>query len=117
MATSSSQSFGDLLRRYRLAAGLTQEELAARAGSSVRRLSDLERGARRDPRRETVRLIAEAFQLSEAGWARLEAAARHRGISAARAQGGSLSPEKSFVSREHVYYFSLAHPDFFQEKL
>ena len=44
MATSSSQSFGDLLRGYRLAAGLTQEELAAQAGLSARGLSDLERG-------------------------------------------------------------------------
>ena len=36
MTTSSSQSFGDLLRRYRLAAGLTQEDLAAQARLSVR---------------------------------------------------------------------------------
>ena len=87
MATSSSQSFGDLLRRHRLAARLTQEELADRAGLSVRGLSDLERGARRAPRRETVQLLCEALQLSEAEQARLEAAARHRGISAAHAQG------------------------------
>ena len=38
--------FGDLLRRYRTAAGLTQEELAERAGLSTRGISDLERGAR-----------------------------------------------------------------------
>ncbi len=90
MATLSSQSFGDLLRRHRLAAGLTQEELAGRAGLSVRGLSDLERGARRAPHRETVHLLCEALQLSEAERARLETAARHRGISAARAQGRSL---------------------------
>src|SRR5215467_14996273 len=64
MTTLSSQSFGDLLRRHRLAAGLTQEELAARAGLSVRGLSDLERGARLAPRRETVQLLAEALHLS-----------------------------------------------------
>ena len=36
-------SFGDLLRGYRVAAGVTQEELAERAGLSVRAISDLER--------------------------------------------------------------------------
>ena len=91
MATLSSQSFGDLLRRHRIAAGLTQEVLADRAGLSVRGLSDLERGARLAPRRETVQLLCKALQLSEAERARLDAAARHRGISAARAQGESLS--------------------------
>ena len=35
-----------LLRRYREAAGLTQETLAQRAGLSARGISDLERGAR-----------------------------------------------------------------------
>ena len=38
--------FGELLRRLRVAAGLTQEALAERAGLSARGLSDLERGVR-----------------------------------------------------------------------
>src|SRR5436309_7357908 len=88
MTTGSVQSFGDLLRRSRLAAGLTQEELAAQAGLSVRGLSDLERGARLAPRRETVQLLAEALQLSAAERTRLESAARQRGAPAA---GGSMS--------------------------
>jgi transcriptional regulator with XRE-family HTH domain len=33
--------FGDLLRRYRLAAGLTHEALAERAALSARAISDL----------------------------------------------------------------------------
>jgi transcriptional regulator with XRE-family HTH domain len=41
------QDFGSLLRRYRTSAGLTQEELAERAGLSRRGIADLERGARR----------------------------------------------------------------------
>jgi transcriptional regulator with XRE-family HTH domain len=57
--------FGDLLRRYRLGAGLTQEALAERAGISVRGLSDLERGARRAPRRDTLLRLTEALDLSE----------------------------------------------------
>ncbi len=44
-------AFGPLLRRYCAAAGLTQEELAARARLSVRAISDLERGLKR-PRRD-----------------------------------------------------------------
>src|SRR5688500_4817605 len=56
---SPPPSFGDLLRRFRVARGLTQERLAERSGLSVRGISDLERGARTVPYRETiVRLIA-----------------------------------------------------------
>ena len=47
-------SFGLLLRRYRTAAGLTQEELAEQAGLSARGISDLERGERERPHRDTV---------------------------------------------------------------
>ncbi len=36
--------FGRLLKRFRRAAGLSQEALAARAGVSGRTISDLERG-------------------------------------------------------------------------
>ncbi len=35
-------SFGDVLRRHRVAAGLTQEELAEHAGLSLRGISDLD---------------------------------------------------------------------------
>ena len=45
--SAASPSFGDLLRRLRSAASLSQEELAERAGLSVRGISDLERGLRR----------------------------------------------------------------------
>jgi DNA-binding CsgD family transcriptional regulator/transcriptional regulator with XRE-family HTH domain len=62
----SEPGFGERLRRARLAAGLTQEELAERAGLSVRGISDLERGARRAPRRDTLALLADALKLDEA---------------------------------------------------
>jgi transcriptional regulator with XRE-family HTH domain len=58
-----SESFGKLLRRYRLAARLSQERLAERAGISVRGLSDLERGRSRAPRLETLALLGEALGL------------------------------------------------------
>ena len=44
------QSFADLLKQHRLAVGMTQEELAERAGLSARGISDLERGVSRRPR-------------------------------------------------------------------
>ena len=58
--------FGNLLRTLRLASGLTQEQLAELAGLSTRGISDLERGARRDPRAATVRKLAMVFELTSA---------------------------------------------------
>jgi predicted ATPase/DNA-binding XRE family transcriptional regulator len=54
-----------LLKRHRLTAGLTQDELAERAQISVRAISDLERGVRRAPHKDTLRLLAEALRLSD----------------------------------------------------
>ncbi len=64
MTEAPFASFGFLLRKYRIAAGLTQEELAVRAGMSARGISDLEREARRTPYKGTVELLAQALQLS-----------------------------------------------------
>ena len=49
MASAHPFTFGQLLKRYRTAAGLTQEALAERAGLSARGISDMERGLRRAP--------------------------------------------------------------------
>ena len=57
-------AFGTLLREFRTRAGLTQEALAELAGLSVRGISDLERGLKRAPRRDTVALLLEALVLS-----------------------------------------------------
>lgn len=69
------QVFGDLLRRYREAAGLSQEALAERAQMSVRGLIYLERGRRR-PYPHTVHRLGEALALSRAECAALAASAR-----------------------------------------
>src|ERR671932_317482 len=63
MTTTEAAPFGDLVRRCRRSAGLTQEELAERSGLSVRAISDLERGVNRQPRRYTALQLAEALQL------------------------------------------------------
>jgi predicted ATPase/transcriptional regulator with XRE-family HTH domain len=68
--------FGRLLRSKRLAAGLTQEALAERAGVSAKAVSELERDPSRTPRLETVGLLAEALGLSPDERAALLAAAR-----------------------------------------
>ena len=67
---------GELLRHHRIAAALSQEALAERAGLSVRAIGDLERGIHQVPRLETVRLLADALGLDEVGRAELLAAAR-----------------------------------------
>src|SRR5690348_9727462 len=69
-------SFGTRLKRHRAAAGLSQEELAERAGLGVRTISNLERGVSRWPYAGTVALLAEALGLDEEARAALEAAAR-----------------------------------------
>jgi predicted ATPase/tetratricopeptide (TPR) repeat protein/DNA-binding XRE family transcriptional regulator len=68
--------FGTLLKEYRLAARLTQEALAARAGLSARAISDLERGVNRTPRQDTLDLLAHALALPPRKHALLAAAAR-----------------------------------------
>ncbi|MFI6225947.1 ATP-binding protein [Micromonospora echinospora] len=66
MPTSQVQreQFGGLLRTLRLERGLTQEELAEAAGSSVRGIREMERGRVRSPQRRTVVLLADALRLA-----------------------------------------------------
>ena len=54
MESAQRVTFGQLLRRYRLAARLTQEQLAALAGIGVRSIGDLERDVSRAPHAETL---------------------------------------------------------------
>src|SRR6516225_7318188 len=69
-------TFGALLKRYRMAAGLTQEVLAERASLSTRAVSDLERGLSRAPRYDTLDLLTKAMNLEAEPRAALFAAAR-----------------------------------------
>jgi predicted ATPase/transcriptional regulator with XRE-family HTH domain len=76
MSQTATAAFGAVLRRQRIAAGLSQEELAERSGVSVRGISDLEHGRRATPRLSTLRLLADALGLDDAGRAVFLAAAR-----------------------------------------
>ena len=82
-----SDSFGAHLRRLREEAGLTQEELAARAGLTPHAVSALERGERKRPYPHTVRSLAEALELYEDERATLIAAVPKRESASHRGSG------------------------------
>jgi transcriptional regulator with XRE-family HTH domain len=104
---AKSPSFGELLRGYRAAAGLSQEQLAERAGLSARAVSDLERGAHRAPYLHTIAQLATALGLGAVERADLEAAVRRRRAPRASTDAPALAPRytlpmqlTSFVGRE-----------------
>jgi branched-chain amino acid transport system substrate-binding protein len=78
MTTLPSAPFASLLRRYRLAKGLTQAGLAERAQLSVQAIGALERGDRMAPRKETINLLIEALMLTEPERVEFEFAARQQ---------------------------------------
>jgi transposase len=63
-ASPPASSFGALLRACRHRAYLSQEQLAERAELSERTVRNLEADRVRSPRTDTVRLLADALQLS-----------------------------------------------------
>ncbi|MEA2517799.1 MAG: hypothetical protein QOG16_1637 [Actinomycetota bacterium] len=60
-AMSSPAPLAESIRRRRVSASLTQEELAEKAGISVRTISDIERGLRRFVYQDTAERLAEAL--------------------------------------------------------
>jgi len=112
MVTESTTTFGALLRQHRLAAGLTQEQLAERAGMSVFGIQKLERGTTH-PYRDTAARLTAALELApdaaERFRATVEPLRRRRGP-----QRDATSTERpserrhnlpialtSFIGREH----------------
>ena len=101
---SGSQTFGAMLRGYRWQAQLTQEELAERAGVSVRTIRNLESDRLKAPRLSSVRALAEGLGLEAEERRRfdllagLDVAARH---AAASTTGGSIPvPLSPLVGRD-----------------
>jgi DNA-binding XRE family transcriptional regulator len=68
------QPFGVLLRELRLAAGLSRDALAERAGLSAKTIAALEQGERLNPRVTTVHLLADALSVEPSVRADLPAA-------------------------------------------
>ncbi|TCC35576.1 ATP-binding protein [Kribbella speibonae] len=67
--------FGAVLRRFRKAAGFSQEKLAELSAVSVEAVKTLEAGRRRHPRPQTVKLLSDGLGLTEDERAELVAAA------------------------------------------
>ncbi|RYB91253.1 XRE family transcriptional regulator [Nocardioides glacieisoli] len=65
MGNEATSTLGALLRAMREEAGLSQEELAERAGLSTHAISALERGTRTRPYPHTLRSLATALRLDE----------------------------------------------------
>ena len=87
MTDEPAPDFAGFLRRLRMEARLTQEELAEAAGLSTRTVSDLERGVNRRAQKDTARLLADALGVIGPVRARFEALARGRMPSGAGAGG------------------------------
>ena len=96
-------AFGDLLRRRRASAGLTQEDLAESTGLTTQAISLLERGERRRPQRYTVHKLSEALGLEGEALAEFESAARPpsaRSRPTVTAHGALPTPPTPLVGRE-----------------
>ncbi|MFI5916504.1 ATP-binding protein [Dactylosporangium sp. NPDC051541] len=76
MSEPGAGPFGPAVRDRRLSLRMTQEQLAERAGLSVRSVSAIERGRVRYPRPESARLIGRALELAGDELAAFEALAR-----------------------------------------
>lgn len=103
-AHRSPSPFGIRLRQFREEAILTQEELAARTGLSLRGISDLERGVRTTPRLETVRMLADGLGLTAEQRTDLLRSRSHRENQPAPhlswTKGRLPSPTTSFFGRQ-----------------
>jgi len=98
--------FAALLRRHRVAAGLTQNELAALAGVSVQAISTLERGTRRYPQVSTVSALADALHLGEDQRAALQAAGSRRGRTSIAKKQPDAAPAAAAASPRQLPFTS-----------
>jgi transcriptional regulator with XRE-family HTH domain len=69
--------FGVVLRGQRIANGLTQEEVAAATGLSVRAISNLERGCALTPQSRSLHALLSTVPADEQQRCALHEAARH----------------------------------------
>src|SRR6266487_2274390 len=92
MEADTGDQLGESLKKLRAAAGLTQEELADRAGISARTVSDVERGLRMVVHHETARRLVSALGLGDEDRARFEAVARGRQAASEPAARASVLP-------------------------
>jgi transcriptional regulator with XRE-family HTH domain len=103
--------FGVLLRSLRERALVSQEELAARAGVSVRAIGNLEQGGVGQPRGASVRLLADALGLVGPERRQFEDAARQRFEDAGRPVPEARRGVGGVVAVNHPTVSKLADPD------
>ena len=99
MKTREGIPFGARLRRLREASGLTQEELAHKAGLTPNAIGTLERGERRRPHPNTIRVLADALDLDDTQRAELIASVPSREERIAAASTLPIPPT-TIVGRE-----------------
>jgi predicted ATPase/DNA-binding CsgD family transcriptional regulator len=92
MTRAHNDIFGEQLRRIRAAAGLTQEQLAERAGLTVKAISALERGERQHPYPRTIQALASALRLSDDERRALLAAIPPRGTTSSQLEDERILP-------------------------
>jgi transcriptional regulator with XRE-family HTH domain len=78
MLTETRSGGGQLVRQWRLHAGLSQGELAARSNVSERTIRGLENGSIRSPHAHTITALARALRLERDDFARLSGAWERR---------------------------------------
>jgi transcriptional regulator with XRE-family HTH domain len=78
MPTPATPPFGHLLRELRRKQDVSQDDLSARSGLSVRQISSLETGEAKWPRKDTIRRLADALELEGLTREKFEVAARGR---------------------------------------
>src|SRR5215471_19197448 len=107
MLLRSPITFGDLLRHHRREAGLTQQDLAERAGLSLHGIQKLERGATH-PYRDTAQRLIVALDLEGEDEVRFRSAvapvrrngSAHRVSATTNARHNLPSPMTSLVGRQ-----------------
>jgi DNA-binding SARP family transcriptional activator/transcriptional regulator with XRE-family HTH domain len=113
---SSAFSFGSMVREYRRESGLTQRELAAKAGLSLATLRDFEQGRRHRPRQNSLTALADALALNHRQAAALARAAALPRLPAdqplppSQARGGGPEPSSGAARSGQGFWLSVLGP-------
>jgi predicted ATPase/DNA-binding XRE family transcriptional regulator len=113
-ARAMSPTLASILKHYRSAAELTQEELAEKAEISARTVSDVERGLRTRIYRDTALRLADALDLGGDERAEFEVASRGRRPPPARLAPQLPLPPTRLIGREReleVIVAALERPE------
>ncbi|TCC39264.1 XRE family transcriptional regulator [Kribbella sindirgiensis] len=111
MSESAMPTLSELLRTFRIRAGLTQAALAEKAGLSEQAISVLERGTRSRPRIDTVRSLTTALALTPTEADQFLSVARGKAV-AARRSSPATRPSAASGPAPTPWQLPPAAPDF-----